>query len=628
MHARSWVVVAAAGLLSCSSSGGGGDPSPDARAAVSDAAAVVEADARTADPAADAGAAVIDAAAVSVVDAAAEADAGGVTGPGVTAQIEPGGGMVKLEGTAWVTFPAGAFSAKHAVRLEKTSDPLTAEAFEGSTAIFRPSSRLGYEIRINTGASPPAQDVAASLQVPAELAVPSGSDVEAFVQVWEENELDIYDHFELMDATYDAGTKVLTVALPPWAFTPFRRTDTTFEAIVTIAPTPGSSRSPGKAPRRPGLASDKKILFPLKDIYVTDFFGFRGVHPVTGLPKPHEGIDLRAGGNVLMSCNGGAQQGEGVPIFAVGDGTVARTTLCKTAYGPTPGCTLNVAAQTCNCAAPLPAHWCPGDQCFGCRKSFGNWLVLDLGGPAVTYAHLQNYDVEVGDKVLAGQEIGVTDNTGASTGPHLHFELAPGGAAGKKKVDPYEYFEDRPLLWHLAATVVVDFQSQISNAHSTLKLAATIDFLAKSDGTMGMVLTPAGNPVGTFTVESYTGGFDTCTYVFAGPKAYPIKMNDGNSVPAEGETLGGAELFRAGKSGYKVDLAFTTDERPKYQEVCANSSQQSALLLSGTPWAAEPMEAYLDPLDTVTQGSRTVDSSIKGFATQTTTFKWTLTKKY
>lgn len=47
-------------------------------------------------------------------------------------------------------------------------------------------------------------------------------------------------------------------------------------------------------------------------------------------------------------------------------------------------------------------------------------------GTSSLYAHLNKTLVSVGDKISAGQTIGLSDSTGNSTGPHLHFETMGG----------------------------------------------------------------------------------------------------------------------------------------------------------------------------------------------------------
>lgn len=67
------------------------------------------------------------------------------------------------------------------------------------------------------------------------------------------------------------------------------------------------------------------------------------------------------------------------------------------------------------------------------ETGYGNNIVLAIDEETnVLYAHLTDFAVEVGDLVEQGRIIGTVGNTGASTKPHLHFEVIENG----KKVNP------------------------------------------------------------------------------------------------------------------------------------------------------------------------------------------------
>ena len=67
---------------------------------------------------------------------------------------------------------------------------------------------------------------------------------------------------------------------------------------------------------------------------------------------------------------------------------------------------------------------------------YGNFVIIAHGGGIATlYGHLLATTVQVGDRVLRGEVIGLEGSTGYSTGPHLHFELR----INDKVVDPMPY---------------------------------------------------------------------------------------------------------------------------------------------------------------------------------------------
>jgi murein DD-endopeptidase MepM/ murein hydrolase activator NlpD len=58
------------------------------------------------------------------------------------------------------------------------------------------------------------------------------------------------------------------------------------------------------------------------------------------------------------------------------------------------------------------------------KVGYGNYVVIAHGGGVMTlYGHLLETNVDVGNKVLRGQRIGLEGSTGWSTGAHVHFEL-------------------------------------------------------------------------------------------------------------------------------------------------------------------------------------------------------------
>ncbi len=72
----------------------------------------------------------------------------------------------------------------------------------------------------------------------------------------------------------------------------------------------------------------------------------------------------------------------------------------------------------------------------GWESGYGNYTCIDAGGGFSTcYGHQSQIGVSAGDSVQTGQQIGLSGNTGASQGAHLHFETRISGAPQ----DPMQY---------------------------------------------------------------------------------------------------------------------------------------------------------------------------------------------
>lgn len=131
-----------------------------------------------------------------------------------------------------------------------------------------------------------------------------------------------------------------------------------------------------------------------------------GDNPTQDLPADHWLI--RTFGNYQPRGHTGTDYNAaaGTDVYAVGPGTVLWA-------GP--------AAQLPgdNSAAGWAARW------YIAKGFAGNVLVVDHGPFLGVYAHLSAFLVKRGDRVVQGQRVALSGNTGASTGPHLHFEVIP-----------------------------------------------------------------------------------------------------------------------------------------------------------------------------------------------------------
>lgn len=131
-------------------------------------------------------------------------------------------------------------------------------------------------------------------------------------------------------------------------------------------------------------ASTVPVLLPLPEskARITSRFGPRH-HPILNRYRMHNGIDFGSGMNV--------------DVYSAADGRVK-------------------LAQYSN--------------------SFGNWIIIEHdNGYSSIYAHLNSFQVKKGDMVKKGDRIGLTGNTGRTTGPHLHYEVRLYGTP----VDPEGY---------------------------------------------------------------------------------------------------------------------------------------------------------------------------------------------
>jgi hypothetical protein len=97
-------------------------------------------------------------------------------------------------------------------------------------------------------------------------------------------------------------------------------------------------------------------------------------------------------------------------------------------------------------------------------ESIGKGVVIRLeDGKKAIYGHMSEVQVEPGHIVNVGEVIGLSGNTGNSTGPHLHFGMMQDG----KYIDPMEGTLDphKGILWRVV-------ESGIEHGKESVRLGA------------------------------------------------------------------------------------------------------------------------------------------------------------
>lgn len=122
------------------------------------------------------------------------------------------------------------------------------------------------------------------------------------------------------------------------------------------------------------------LSFPVDKVVITQYFGttpFASANPQVYNGSGHNGIDL------------------GVP-----SGTVVKAAAAGVVIGT-------------------------GDTDLACTGvSYGRWvLIRHANGLTTLYAHLSKIGVSANQTVQLGEQIGLSGNTGYSTGPHVHFTV-------------------------------------------------------------------------------------------------------------------------------------------------------------------------------------------------------------
>ena len=158
-------------------------------------------------------------------------------------------------------------------------------------------------------------------------------------------------------------------------------------------------------PKKLPQAGTEVLAWPLKNVFITQLFGYTSDSVRLYRSGTHSGVDFRAS--------------VGTEVYAMADGTIIGT----------------------------------GDTDIYCKgASFGKWVFIKYdNGLSSTFGHLSVIYAKTGDRVKAGNLVALSGNTGHTTGPHLHVTVYASDGAKVDKV-PSLSCSGKTFIMPIAAT--------------------------------------------------------------------------------------------------------------------------------------------------------------------------------
>lgn len=410
-----------------------------------------------------------------------------------------GGGpiVVMIPGLASITFPPGSIGpgVQPGIAASTAADYQT--NYAESASIYEADASYFRAIVVTVGSSAPILDVPVQISVPSSFvaALSAGYIPALFAQETFESDLESLLDFEPLEFTYDPADLSLKANLPPEDFSPDSTTGK-YTAVLVIGSVAAESGSAELAPILPSDVSQclDALSSPLEGVANSDLPGMvrkpDGLFGAVSLLRdhPHMGVDIASA--------------RGSTVTPALDGLIVRVGYQEVGAG------VYVVVR----------------HDFGNRVAATKYMhlvegtVLDFGPNGKLTLPTSSNSGTFSNSIPAsrGDKIGEVDNTGHSTGNHLHLEYAPKARAVRqsngtykwdgKKTDPLPCFQYTVSVSTASCTLLA-LSPTVTTVTLTGQGTATgwaAVFLSMAPPVDFNDLTPSGG-VSTLTCPSWSG---------------------------------------------------------------------------------------------------------------------------